>query len=196
LHFVNPGLHYTRPDLNIMPPKGAVKNARKRAHDSPTPDSTSGPKKAKPAASSGTTRPTSTTLASPRKGRQNRDGLGTTTDRPAADQTLKVYASADAVKFLRTSKDCSDYDVRCHYFWAQPFMSARDFNPEERKNLFEGTIAAFAYPPAISAQISQGFDDVYYTYQAYFAAKVEAYAQKWLQTPAGSSWITAREEAK
>ena len=179
-----------------MPPKGAVKNARKRAHDSPTPDSTSGPKKAKPAASSGTTKPTSTTLASPRKGRQNRNGLGTTTDWPAADQTLKVYASADAVKFLCTSKDCSDYDVRCHYFWVQLFMSARDFNPEERKNLFEGTIPAFAYPPAISAQISQGFDNVYYTYQAYFAAKVEAYAQKWLQTPAGSSWITAREEEK
>jgi len=179
-----------------MPPKGAVKNACKCAHDSPTPDSTSGSEKAKPAASSGTTRPTSTTLALQRKGRQNRDGLGTTTDRPTADQTLKVYASADAVECLRTSKDCSDYDVRCHYFWAQLFMSARDFNPEEHKNLFQSSIPAFAYPPGISAQISQGFDDVYYTYQAYFAAKVEAYAQKWLQTPAGSSWITAREEAK
>ena len=145
---------------------------------------------------SGTTRPTSTTLASPRKGRHNCDGLGTTTDRPAADQMLKMYSSADAVKFLRTSKDCSDYDVCCHYFWVQLFMSARDFNPEERKNLFDGTIPGFAYPPAISAQISQGFDDVYYTYQAYFAAKVESYAQKWLQTPAGSSRITAQEQAK
>ena len=142
------------------------------------------------------TRPPSTTLASHRKGREDRDGLRTTTDRPAADQTLKVYTSADAVKLLRTSKDCSDYDVRCHYCWAQIFMSARDFTPEGHKNLFEVTIPACAYRPAISAQISQGFDDVYYTYHAYFAAKVEAYAQKWLQTPAGSSWITVREGAK
>jgi len=66
-------------------------------------------------------------------------------------------------------------------------MSARDFNLEERKNQFEETIPEFADPPTISAQISQGFDDVYYTYQAFFAAKVEAYAHKWLQTPAGSS---------
>jgi hypothetical protein len=82
--------------------------------------------------------------------------LGGTTDQPAADQTLNVYASVDPVNFLETSKHFSDYYVHCNCSCAQQFIIWRDFNPEEYKNQFEGTIPTLAYLPAIPAQISEG----------------------------------------
>jgi len=179
-----------------MPPQGAVKNAHHRVHDSLLPDSTSELIKVKPTASSGTMRWTSAILTSPHNGQQNSNRSGTTNDQPAADYTLKVYASADAIKFLLTLKDCSDYDVHCPYFWTQPFISTYNFNPEVNNNLFEVTVSELTYPFAIFLPISQSFDDIDNIYPVYSAAKVEASGQKWLQDPTGTSWIMAREEVK
>jgi hypothetical protein len=83
-------------------------------------------------------------------------------------------------------------------FWAQVFTAARDFNPDERAELFRQTLPIFAGDEEtdIGCRLGERFEQVYHTYQAYFLERVTAYSARWVESPCGKDWLDARTLAK
>jgi hypothetical protein len=109
-----------------------------------------------------------------------------------------AYVNPVAAEMLINAPTEATYCTGLEYFWAQVFTAARDFNPDERAELFWQTLPPFAgvFSTEMGCRLRKRFDEVYHTYQGYFLERVTAYSDRWLESPSGKDWLDARTLAK
>ncbi|KAA8913113.1 hypothetical protein FN846DRAFT_886798 [Sphaerosporella brunnea] len=164
----------------------------KRTGDSPTPDARQQATKKARTVPRGQSK-----LVSPRKGRAGRDGINSIDPRASSDACYEAYVNPDSAAILSHAVSADDYAVGLDYFWAQLFTASRDFNPDERAELFRRTLPAFAESDSseTAQKLSERFEDSFHTFQGFFLERVRAYAESWLATDSGKDWIEARTSA-
>jgi hypothetical protein len=178
----------------------AVKN--KRTGNSPTTDAPiPAPKKRQTARGkqgAAEAQAASIAQASPRKGRAGRDGVNTIDPRAPLKAIYDAFVNPVAAEMLINALTGAEYCSGLEYFWAQVFTAARDFNPDERAELFRQTLLIFAgdQDTDIGGRLGERFEEVYHTYQAYFLERVTAYSAHWVESPSGKDWLDARTLAK
>jgi hypothetical protein len=134
---------------------------------------------------------------SPRKGCAVREGVNLIDPRALLHAVYDVYVNPIAAEILTNAPSEAEYCVGLEYFWIQLFTACRDFNPEERAELFQQTLPRFAGDETtdIGYELGERFDEVFRTYQGYFLERVTAYSQRWLESDSGKDWVEARSIA-
>ncbi|KAI5819803.1 hypothetical protein BZA77DRAFT_143524 [Pyronema omphalodes] len=110
------------------------------------------------------------------------------------DRLYEAYVHPESADLLRQASTEEEYCFGLEYFWAQLFLHARDYNSEERQELFQRTIPRFAGDKHSekAIQLAEYFDEVYHTYQSFFLEKISTYSARWLLTESGKEWADAR----
>jgi hypothetical protein len=109
----------------------------KRSGESPCPDA--------PSAATGGAEAGPSVPATPGKGQHAvRSGLTDVGPRVSSAQVYEAYVDSHAADLLKQAPNEGEYCVGLEYFWAQLFMQSRDYNPEERGELFRLTMPLFA----------------------------------------------------
>ena len=110
-------------------------------------------------------------------------------------QALDTFLVPELIAFAKAAPCPEDFRGRVPYVMSALFLYAREFNPDELQNIFEGILPDGMDGDDLKS-CQQLFEVTYQEYLHHFMLKVKFYTEQFLESDAGRSWVEDRQESK